>query len=394
MSDAATAPLDLFYSYSHKDERLRDRLGVMMDALKRAGLIRGWHDRQIKAGEKWEQKIHERLKTADIILLLVSPDFVASDYCYDIEVNLALERHSRGEARVIPVILRPCMWETTPFADLQAVPKLGKPVTKWSNRDEAFLDVAEAIRNAAAELAHQQIANPGRVSVASQAIPAVWNVPNRNFRFTGREKLLQRLKAQLLEGKPVVLTQRIPGLGGVGKTQVALEYAHRNSKRYRAVWWITAEERSSLVSEFASLAQSLGLGEKDEIEQRVVVDAVRRWLDANGEWLLIFDNAQNPRNFSNLLPHSPSGHVIITSRNPDWGPCASLLALDIWERDESIRYLLARTKQDDQEAANSVAETLGDLPLALEQAAAFLAHTGTTLTAYAGQISRSVGVTL
>ncbi len=138
----------LFFSYSHKDEGLRDELEVHLAMLKREGVIDVWHDRKIPVGNEFDRSISDQLETADVILLLVSPDFLASSYCYDIEVRRAMERHEAGSARVVPVILRPCDWHGTPFAKLLAAPKDGKPVTKWADRDEAFLDVVRQIRAA------------------------------------------------------------------------------------------------------------------------------------------------------------------------------------------------------------------------------------------------------
>jgi hypothetical protein len=145
-------PLEVFYSYSHKDEALRKELETHLALLKRAGVITGWHDRKITAGSKWKGKISEHLNSAKVILLLISSDFLASDYCYDVETKRALWRHSRGLVRVIPVILRACDWHIAPLSKLQALPTDGKPVTSWSNKDEAFTNVAKGIREAIREM--------------------------------------------------------------------------------------------------------------------------------------------------------------------------------------------------------------------------------------------------
>ncbi len=138
--------VDIFFSYAHEDETLRNELAKQLKLMKRQGLINEWYDRDIDAGTEWKQAIDEHLNNAQIILLLVSPDFIISDYCYDIEMMRAMERHEAREARVIPVILRPCDWHTAPFSKLQALPRNAKPITTWSNRDDAFLDVAKGIR--------------------------------------------------------------------------------------------------------------------------------------------------------------------------------------------------------------------------------------------------------
>jgi len=145
---------EVFFSYSHKDQALRDQLETQLSLLKREGLISSWHDHKIGAGDEWAKEIDVHLNTAQIILLLVSADFIASEYCYEIEVSRAMERHKLGEARVIPIILRPCDWHNAPFGKLQALPTGGKPVSgrSWHNSDEALYDVAKGIRKAIEEL--------------------------------------------------------------------------------------------------------------------------------------------------------------------------------------------------------------------------------------------------
>jgi hypothetical protein len=138
----------VFMSYSHKDEALRDELEVQLAMLKRQGLIEVWHDRRLLAGDHLDWSISKEMDEADIVLLLVSPDFIASDYCYKIEKARALDRHRAGTARLISVILRPCDWTHTDLREFLVTPTDAKPVTLWPNKDEAFLDVARSIRRA------------------------------------------------------------------------------------------------------------------------------------------------------------------------------------------------------------------------------------------------------
>lgn len=140
---------NVFFSYSHKDEALRDQLEVQLSMLKRQGVIETWHDRRIGAGQELDASIAAEMVRADIVLLLVSPDFLASDYCYEKEMALAMERHAAGECVVIPVILRPCDWHPAPFGKLRATPTDGRPVTQWPDRDLAMLEVAKDVRQAA-----------------------------------------------------------------------------------------------------------------------------------------------------------------------------------------------------------------------------------------------------
>ena len=138
----------VFFSYSHVDEVLRDELEKHLSTLKRQGLIDTWHDRRILAGDEFDNEISEHLERANLILLLISADFISSKYCYDIEMKRALERHEAGEARIIPVILRACDWQGMPFGKLMATPQDGLAVSSWSNIDEAFLDIVRSIKKA------------------------------------------------------------------------------------------------------------------------------------------------------------------------------------------------------------------------------------------------------
>lgn len=141
-------PLRLFYSYSHKDEELRNELETHLKLLQRQKLIATWSDRRIVPGQDWGTEISDALERADLILLLISADFIASDYCYDIEMTRALELHNKNSSRIIPVIVRDVDWNGAPFAKLQALPKDAKAITIWDNRDSAWRDVSQGIRKA------------------------------------------------------------------------------------------------------------------------------------------------------------------------------------------------------------------------------------------------------
>src|SRR6266508_1736472 len=145
-------PLQVFISYSHRDEALRKELGKHLSALRRENVIGFWHDRMIGTGAEWRDEIDHHLEQAGVILPLVSPDFIASEYCYDIETKRALERHAAGEAVVIPVVLRPVDWLNTPLAELQSLPRDNRAVTLWENRDAAFVEIANGIRQAIYQL--------------------------------------------------------------------------------------------------------------------------------------------------------------------------------------------------------------------------------------------------
>jgi TIR domain len=138
-------PIRIFFSYAHEDEKFRKELEKHLSFLKRSKKIIGWHDRRISPGANWEQEINDNIDQAQVILMLISPDFINSDYCYETESIRALEKHNKGEALVIPIIIRPCLWRETPFQSLQALPTDGVPVSTSSNPDEAWLNVAQGL---------------------------------------------------------------------------------------------------------------------------------------------------------------------------------------------------------------------------------------------------------
>jgi hypothetical protein len=179
----------VFFSYSHADEALRDQLEKQLSLLKRQGIIDVWHDRRIIAGQDFAKEIDRHVETDDIILLLVSADFIDSDYCYNKEMSRAMTRHDAGEAVVIPIILRACDWHGAPFGKLNATPPDGRPITQYPDRDQAFLEVAKAVR-AAAKHFEQRYNNNAQGDATSQ----VAKVPTANKRSGPRSSNLRIAK--------------------------------------------------------------------------------------------------------------------------------------------------------------------------------------------------------
>jgi TIR domain len=174
----------VFISYSHKDEALRDQLEAHLALLRHEGLIDAWHDRSIIAGNEVDNEIFAKLNTADIILLLVSSDFLNSQYCYSKEMTRAMQRHEAGEVRVMPVILRYCEWQNAPFGKLLAAPKDGKPIMSWPDRDEAFTDVAKTIRTAVTASKASKAIIPEPQQGGMRSISAVAVQPSANSIFS------------------------------------------------------------------------------------------------------------------------------------------------------------------------------------------------------------------
>ncbi|MFJ8847795.1 FxSxx-COOH system tetratricopeptide repeat protein [Streptomyces cyaneofuscatus] len=222
-------------------------------------------------------------------------------------------------------------------------------------------------------------------------VPRIWNVPPRNPGFTGRSLVLERMRDQLGGGIAVVLPQpqTLYGLGGVGKTQVALEYVHRFMADYDLVWWISSEQGDDVVASLAELAVRLGAqgGEDMAAASQEAVDLLRRGVPSE-RWLLVFDNADDPETLRRYFPQGGSGHILVTSRNQSWSQHGDALPVDVFLREESIEHLQRRASGLTDEEADQVATALGDLPLAVEQAAAWIAETATPIDTYLEQLGR------
>ncbi|KUJ68393.1 ATP/GTP-binding protein [Streptomyces albus subsp. albus] len=215
--------------------------------------------------------------------------------------------------------------------------------------------------------------------------PAVWgNVPTRNNNFTGRQALLDALHERLRsEGTAAVLPEALHGLGGVGKSQIALEYVHQHAADYDVVWWIAAERDEQIRTALVELAESMGLqaGRESNIAVPRVLNALRTGRPYK-DWLLVFDNAEDLETVRQYFPSGGPGRILVTSRNAQWSRAARTVEVDVFEREESIELLRRRGPELPHEQANRVAQTLGDLPLAIEQAAAWLTETGMPVDEY------------
>ena len=365
----------VFYSYSHRDEELRGELEKHLDILGRRGVIEGWHDRRITAGDEWKNSIDQHLYSADLILLLVSADFIASDYCYDVELQQAMQRHEKGEARVVPIILRPVNWEGAPFSKLQALPKDAKPVVTWSTRDEAFADISKSIQKAAGELLHRR---EHRDEAESNRV-LMLNVPDVTNIFSGREEVLGQLHKVIRQDGRAALC----GLSGVGKTRTAVEYVARHHAGYSAVFWTGADAESTIVGGFMEFAKLLGLQEH-EAHPKEVVTAVQSWLRKHPKWLLVFDNVEDPYLASEFFAPCGNGYVLITMHHAITGTVATRVPIDPMPPEEGALLLLRRAgciprsasleaaSARDREAALDISREVGGLPLALNQAGAFI----------------------
>lgn len=205
----------------------------------------------------------------------------------------------------------------------------------------------------------------------------------RNPNFTGRVELLEQLHKTLRSGRPAAVTQAISGLGGVGKTQLALEYAYCHQEEYEVVWWARGDSQLTLAQDYAALARALALPEAEAPELGQAVEAALTWLGGHTSWLLILDNVEKPGHLRGFLPPAGRGHVLITSRQAAWRAVAETLPVQVLSREEAVALLGQRSGRLGEEADKAaVAQALGYLPLALAQAAAYVETTGASFAGY------------
>src|SRR5271166_2065410 len=398
----------VFLSYSHDSAEHADRVLALADSLCDRG-IDVIFDRYVHPApaEGWPRWMERNLDAADFVLMVCTATYrrrvrgeeePGQGTGVRWQGTLICNRIAYGEPggiRFIPILL--------PGAEPTHIPD---PVRGHNHYRLATFDLTDPGYEALYRHLTGQPATPrpglGPIQILPQkprpqAVPGPlppsggpwWNVPyRRNPNFTGREAILKQLETTLASRMPAALLQAIAGLGGVGKTQTAVEYAYRHRDQYRAVLWVRADPvwpdlGTNLVSGYRELAEALGLPEKDARDSNEMVAAVRRWLGREPNYLLILDNADDPALVKPFLPDTPTGHVLLTSRAHNFDVLDVLgvrkpIGLPVMTRDEALEFLGKRTGRDgqldpaEQDAARTLAWELGYLPLALEQAAAYM----------------------
>lgn len=388
-------PINIFCSCHPKDSEWCEELKKHLEPLQYQNIIKFWSHHDIIAGSDRAKRIMHYINTASIILCLVSPDFFASD-CYLVELPYALERDKANQARLLPIALRPVEFKNTLLEDLQFLPRQGQPITLWVNRDAAFADVVSGIRRVIEDIDTLNLAKEVADSIRN-VYPSIWNIPYpRNTFFLGRDFQLEQLKHQLQQHKASGHAQpfAINGLGGIGKTQLAVEYAYKYAKDYRQVLWLRSDTQETLMAAFVEVARLLKLPEQQEQDQSIVAQAVKRWLSQHESWLLIFDNVEDLRLIRDFIPSLLKGDILLTTRSQITGGFAVNLSIDILDQENGALLLLRRAgtlKLDDtldkateseRLQAMEISEKLGGLPLALDQAGAYIEEAQCTIDDY------------
>src|SRR4051794_2519862 len=318
-------------------------------------------------GQDFVVRMEAALGRADRLLAVCSEAYFASAFGAA-ELSAAFAGSATAEGRIVPVLVEPV-----------TLPPLYAPLIPL---DLTGLDEAAAVARLRARLTGGRPTSappfpragpaPTDKPGFAGALPAVWKVPLRNPRFTGRDGMLAELRRRLHAGEGTLVGQGLYGLGGGGKTQLALEYAHRFAADYDLVWWVDAEQSVLIAEQLASLAARLDLPPGPTVA--ATVERLLAELRGRDRWLLVLDNAERPQDIAAYLPGG-AGHVLITSRYPGWGALGGRLEVDVLTRTETIALLRARIPGMSEELADKLAAELGDLPLAAAQAAGYLEQT-------------------
>ncbi len=363
---------NFFISYNQVDAAWAEWIAWQLEESNYSTIIQAW---DFHPGLNFIEEMHRALLNAERIIAVISPDYLSSEYACA-EWNAAFAEDPLGtKGKLLPIKVRECRLEglrkTIIYIDLIG---LDETVAREKLIEGISNDRAKPAREPAFPSSTQGPQFPG-------SLPEVWNMPDRNPNFSGRKEIIADLRAALTLSLPGAWRQALWGLGGIGKTQIAIEYAYRYVADYsKAGWLVRSEEPIVMASDYAALAGRLGLPESNSQDQMIIVNSVRHWLEHSSGWLLIFDNAIKPEDVMGYLPRGGKGHIIITSRNPNWESVGGTIPVRTFDRAESTQFLRKRTKRTGD--AYDLADALGDLPLALEQAGAYIIEAGISLTDY------------
>ncbi|MEL6777483.1 MAG: toll/interleukin-1 receptor domain-containing protein, partial [Cyanobacteria bacterium J06597_16] len=395
-------------SYNRADKGWAKWIAWTLEEAGHKTVIQAW---DFRPGGNFVLDMQRAAAETDKTILVLSENYLASEFTQPEWAAAFVDDPTSLERRLIPVrvqvceprgLLRPIVYvdlvgvekEAARQRLLEALPERLKP------KSEPEFPKGEGETGKGKSDEQGECVEPP--DFPNPAVSKPWNVPyDRNAFFTGRETVLNDLRSQLADGGAAAIAQAISGLGGIGKTQTAVEYAYRHRDDYTAVFWVRAETVAEMQTGFVEIARLLGLPEKDAKDPNDTVQAVRRWLEGHGGWLLVFDNADQPGQLKDFRPRQGVGnggvqHILLTSRAQTFDSVgiARPVSLAKMPEEEAVEFLFRRTGRDIEEdsaekaAAAALAKALGYLPLALEQAGAYLLAQQMTFANYLKSYNR------
>jgi TIR domain/Tetratricopeptide repeat len=361
---------DFFVSYTQADREWAEWIAWQLEEDGYQVLIQAW---DMVPGSNWAHLMQEGVRRASRTVAVLSAAYADSAFA-TAEWQAAWLGDPLGEQRRLLVFRVADFERPGLLAPVVSVDLFG--VDEATARDRLRRAVLSAVTGRAKPAAQPKFPSSEQAARTEPrfpgALPTVWNVPLRNPNFAGRAAELGDIRALLVD-HPAVTVHALRGMGGIGKTQTAIEYAYRYADEYDVVWWVDAERAALIGDQFTRLGEELGL--PLVADPGAMLGAVRRMLRDRARWLLIFDNADDAREIGPLLPGGP-GHVLITTRRGGFDRFGAVLDLDTLDRPDAVALLRRRCPGLTDAQAGQLAARLGDLPLALDQAAAYLDQTG------------------
>lgn len=368
---------DFFISYNKVDTQWAEWVAWVLEERNYSVLIQEW---DFRPGTNFAVCMDNALKEASVLISILSPDYLASKNCQAEWTSMFCEDPTGAQRKIIPIRVRKTAIEglllPRVHIDLVGLEEEQAKETLLRGISSERAKPTDPPRYPGVEITLKRPKFPG-------ALPNIWNVPFlRNINFTGRNGFFQVIENSLGSQTPSSGVLAIHGLSGTGKTQILVEYAYRSSAQYYLVWWIRAESPTTIFSDYCDLAKKLDLDIRGVEEPKKRIEIIRRWLETNGNWLLIFDNVKRPEEITDFIPSSATGVVLISSIYPQWGELCKDTLIPAFSREESLEYINKRIKQNCTGESGVLAESLGDLPLALAQACAYIEAKGLQISEY------------
>ncbi len=375
-----------------KDEYLYQELRKHLLPLEQQGLIKMSSRSEIHAGSETQKSIKDRISKAHIVVLLLSSDFFASDECVKVEMPYVRERQATGKPTIILVHLRPFLLENFSIEYSLLLPPDGKAVNQENNPENALVEVARGIQQAVDEIKIQSNDPDSQIKLPQSSLRSLLRKPNPFF--TDRKDILTALHLFFAERTTETRIQALYGVEGIGKTELAIEYAKIHYDEYQAIFWLDASSAESLSPYILSLTDQIGIPVSNELNEQQRFNAIKEWLRQHDKWLVILDNLETFSIVDPFIPHYSKGHVLVTAQSEEIEEVVHSISVKEMSIEDGTLLLLRHAKptikwnlsdpalETDVLQAREIAQEFTGYPLALNLAGAYIRRSKLTFSSY------------